>query len=251
MITGLKDLDREILKHLNDVEVAVCFAVSKTIYFKVCDDEFLKRRLSKYPSIFKYKDKRESYKVFYSRAVSRIYIMKRDYNFEYYEGDFYQQLYLFRKYAHNGLLRKSCQTGEFSLVKYCIGQGYDVNLSNNYAIRVAADNGHLEIVKYLIEKGADAHANDDEILRASCRNGHLEIVRYAVEILKFDIHIHDESPIKRASAAGHLEIVKYLVDRGALIHVDNFECMKYAKENKHHNVVDYLEYIRRKNLKIF
>ena len=94
MFTGLKDLDREILKYLNDLEIPNCFRISKSIYFKVCDDDFLKRRLGKYPNIFKYKDKRESVKLFYSRAVSRIYVMKRDFDFQYYENDFINN-YLF------------------------------------------------------------------------------------------------------------------------------------------------------------
>ena len=247
MITGLKDLDREILKHLNDLEVPRYFSISKAIYFKVCDDEFLKRRLSKYSGTFKYKYKRESWKSFYSRVVSRIYIMKRDYDFEYYEGNFMEQLSLFRKYGyrHDRLCCKSCEKGELSLIKYCVDKGYNINLFGDCAIRIAANNGYLDIVMYLSEKGVDAHANDDEILIASCKNGYLGIVRYTVEVLKLDIHIWNELPIKRASAAGHLEIVKYLVNRGALIHVDNFESIRLAKLNKHHDVVDYLEFIRR------
>ena len=143
MFTGLKDLDREILKYLNDLEIPNCFRISKSIYFKVCDDDFLKRRLRKYPNIFKYKDKRESVKLFYSRAVSRIYVMKRDFDFQYYEGDFYKQLSLFRSFKGSNLFHKSCEKGEFSLVKYCVEKGYDVNHSNDYAMRLALSLIHI------------------------------------------------------------------------------------------------------------
>ena len=250
MLTGLKDTDREILKHVTDAELPKFFCLNKTFYFKICDDNFLRRRLDKYPTIFKYRDKRESIKLFYSRAVCRIFKMRRDYDFSYYEGDFYKQFTLFHNFNGNILFYNSCEDGEFPLVKYCVEKGCDVNISNDYCLRLAAVSGRLDIVKYLIEKGANPAANDCEILRASCGKGHLEIVKYAVEILKFNIHMFNEICLRRASAEGHLQVVQYLVDRGALIHLNNYESIRLAKENKHFTVVDYLEFVRRKNLKI-
>ena len=249
MFTGLKDLDREILRYISDAELPKFFVINKTFYFKVCDDNYLRRRLQKYTDIFKYKSKLETMKIFYSRAVCSILKMRQGYSFHYSEGNFYEQILLLQRHKGgnwSSLLTESCKLGDLSLVQYCISK-------NKYfeCLRVAATNNHLNIMKYLIEKKYSKYTNDWEILRVACEKGYLEIVKYAVEVLKLDIHFQQEKALRWACACGRLEIVKYLVDHGALIHVKNFECIKFAKENKHHDVVDYLEFIKRKNLKIF
>ena len=55
MLSGLKDVDREILKHVDDKELLKICSIDKKKWNEVCDEHFLKRRLMKYPGIEKYK----------------------------------------------------------------------------------------------------------------------------------------------------------------------------------------------------
>ena len=64
-LTGIKDLDREILSKLPDEELLQVCIVNKRFWNDVCDDNFLRRRLSsKYPRIDQYKSF-ESWKQFF------------------------------------------------------------------------------------------------------------------------------------------------------------------------------------------
>ena len=86
-LTGLKDVDREVLKHVSDKELLRACTIDRRMWNDVCDDNFLRRRLSKYPGIEKYKREKESWKQFFLRAI--YYISKlKDFNFEYEYGDF-------------------------------------------------------------------------------------------------------------------------------------------------------------------
>lgn len=48
MLTGIKDLNREILSYICDDELLKVCRINRYFYYKVCDDAFLKRRLKKY-----------------------------------------------------------------------------------------------------------------------------------------------------------------------------------------------------------
>jgi hypothetical protein len=54
-MSGLKDVDREVLKHVNDRELLEVCRIDRKTWNDVCDDNFLRRRLAKYPDIEKYK----------------------------------------------------------------------------------------------------------------------------------------------------------------------------------------------------
>ena len=46
-LTGIKDLDREILSKVDDTELLTVCSVDKRMWNEVCDDDFMKRRLMK------------------------------------------------------------------------------------------------------------------------------------------------------------------------------------------------------------
>ena len=69
MLSGLKDVDREILKHVADDELIRVCSTDKKTWNEVCDDNFLRRRLAKYPNIAKYKLSNESWKEFFLRVI--------------------------------------------------------------------------------------------------------------------------------------------------------------------------------------
>ena len=69
-LSGLKDVDREILKHLDDKELLEICSLDRKTWNEVCDDAFLRRRLlNKYPEIGKYKSEKETWKQFFLRAI--------------------------------------------------------------------------------------------------------------------------------------------------------------------------------------
>ena len=149
MITGLKDLDREILSKISDEELIKIWSINKKFYYDVCDDDFLKRRLNKYPNIEKYKV--GSWKQFFIQAIFYISKMKKIYDFVYIEGHFKRQYDLLNSYSiMNNLLLRSVEHGELSLLCHALEKGG--NIHNDDILRRASKNGHLHIVQYLINK---------------------------------------------------------------------------------------------------
>jgi hypothetical protein len=92
-LTGLKDVDREVLKYVDDKQLLKICSIDKKTWNEVCDDWFLRRRLSKYPDIEKYKKEKESWKRFFLRAIYYIAKMKEKYQYDYISGDFKEQYY--------------------------------------------------------------------------------------------------------------------------------------------------------------
>ena len=132
-LTGLKDVDREILKHLDDDELLKICSVNRKTWNEVCDDNFLRRRLlSKYPEIEKYKKENETWKQFFLSVIYYISKMKDEKKFNYTEGDFKKQYNLLKKYNDNLLLIYSSREGELSLVKFAIQQGAVLQALENY-----------------------------------------------------------------------------------------------------------------------
>ena len=86
--TGLKDIDRERLKWIDDDELLKICSLNRKMWNEVCDDNFLRRRLNKYQNLEKCKKENESWKEFFSRAIHYIGKLKREFQFEYTEGDF-------------------------------------------------------------------------------------------------------------------------------------------------------------------
>jgi hypothetical protein len=250
-LSGIRDLDREILGKVEDIDLLNTCSIDKYTWFIVCDDAFIRRRmLKKYPEISQYKWQKETWKQFFSRAVHYILKMKEKYNYYYTFGNFAVQYHLLEErygnnihYGNNYLLCKSSQKGELALVIWSLKAGADINYNsdtalslsiekghldivkylvehganfqsqNHFSIRIASEKGHLDILKYLVEVGSDIHAYVDIALRVACLNGHLEIVKYLVEEVGANIYILCYNPLEMASKSGHIEIVKYLVEK--------------------------------------
>ena len=238
MLTNLKDVDREILKYIDDKELLKICSINKKAWNHVCDDDFLKRRLSKYPEIQQYKEENESWKRFFSRLICCVSKMEKDYNFVYIYGDFMTQYTILKDNKRYKLFITACEKGEMSLVIHCIENRVYCSMSE--ALLPASRCGHLEIVKYLINKGADVAFCGHYALRAASGYGHLEIVKYLVG-QGSDIHVYNDQCLVVSSKNGHLPMVKYLVEQGADIHTVNDFPLRLAKGNKHYDVVKYLK----------
>jgi ankyrin repeat protein len=269
MLTGNKDTDREVLRHLDDRDLLKVCHVSKNLWNKVCDDDFLRRRLTeKYPGIEKYKKEGESWKDFFLKALFYIGKMKEEFKFEYTFGDFKKQYYLLKENNSSvyGLFFEAVKNGELPLVIRAIQHGANekdtlalifavrnghleivnflnenganIHYRNDDILREASENGYVEIVKYLIEKGANVHTQNDITIKTAAQNGHLNVIKYLVETGY--IHSDNDAALRTASEHGYLDIVKYLVENGADIHAENEEALRYSSQNGHFDVVKYL-----------
>ena len=245
-LSGIRDVDREVLKHVDDRELLKICSVDRKTWNDVCDEGFLRRRLTeKYFGLEKYKRKNETWKHFYLRFVYYTAKMQEIYEYVYENGDFKRQYDLLKDYDENDdLLIEACISGEFSLVKYALKRGADIHAENDEALQVASANGYLEIVKYLIEHGADIHAREELALGWAAENGHLDVVKYLIE-QGADIHAIDESALLSAAENGHFEVVKYLVAHGANPHAQDDEALRLAKLYGYSDIVRYIESFRR------
>lgn len=177
MLSGNKDVDREILSNLDDEELLKACSIDKYTWNNVCDDGFLKRRiLVKYPDIEQYKKPEESWKKFFLRATYFISLMKENYGYIYKSGDFAGQHFILSfGEDKNKLLLTATRFGEFELVKWSIENGAN---DLNEALVLASMEGKLEILKYLIERGANIHHKNDLALLMAETNNHTAIVSY-------------------------------------------------------------------------
>ena len=235
--SSLKDVDREILKHIHDKDLLKICSVDRKSWNEVCDDNFLRRRLMKYSGIEKYKREKESWKSFYLRAIYYIAKMQEKYQYIYEEGDFKKQYDILEGNDENDVLYEASEKGEYNLVKYVLERTgfHDYDL----ALELASRNGHLNIMKLLLEKGADMHTSDDYPLISASENGHINVVQHLVEN-GADIHALDDEALKLASKNGHIKVVQYLVENGADI---STHAINLAHKYSHTDVAEYLENI--------
>ena len=240
-ISGIRDIDREILSKVKDKELLYACLIDKYTWNIVCDDAFLRRRLlSKYPQIEQYKKESETWKQFFRRAIYYIDKMKEEYGYEYAFGNFSRQYNLvcdyLKKMDKNRLLAYASGEGELGLVIWSLKIGASVHFGEGFALRQASAWGNLEVVKYLVKQGADINAAEDSysVLYLASRRGYLEIVKYLVEC---GANITEVS-LNAAVYNEHWEIVKYLVECGADI---TEESLIAATLNGHEEVVNFLK----------
>ena len=266
-LSGLKDTDREILKHIGDEELLKICSLNRKTWNEVCDDNFLRRRLMRYPGIEKYKSEKESWKQFFLRAIYYISKMEEDFKFIYSEGDFKKQYNLLTQYNDEKLLFEASKEGDLSMVKYALGQGVNIHAGDDIALQRASENGHLEVVRYLIEKGANVGGFQNYALQEASKNGHLEVVKYLIKhgadvnaidgyaltaaignghlnvvkiLVENGANVNMRNPLSDATSLGDFEIVKYLVEHGANIHAIRPYSLRSAAEDGHSKVVEYL-----------
>jgi hypothetical protein len=159
MLTGMKDIDREILKYIDDGELLRVCSIDRKTWNEVCDDNFLRRRLNKYSGIEQYKKSHHSWKQFFLDVINYISLLRNIYQFPYMEGNFYTQYSLFKEYDINNLLIQATKQRELSVVKHAIKTAkIFVNLSNQSeiphatyirALRTAKEQNNMQILEYL------------------------------------------------------------------------------------------------------
>ena len=204
MLSGLKDVEREILKHVDDRELIRVCSIDRKTWNEVCDDNFLKRRLSKYPGIKKYKRENETYKQFFLRFIYYMSLMKESFDFEYKSGDFKKQFDLLRRYRGGHLLIEASALGFLDLVKHATREKihpYALNKSFIFAI----EKNHYDIVKWLIASGSDIRTEENHALKYALKKGYLEIVKLLLEN-----GANIRTALRLAEESGQTEILEYL-----------------------------------------
>lgn len=236
-LTGLKDVDREILKHMDDRELILACSLNRKTRDEICDDGFFRRRLSKYRGIEKYKSIDENWKKFFIKIVHYVSLLKDEFNFEYIEGDFKNMYQILKNYKGLPSLMEAVKEGSISFVKYLIN---NKNADKNRVLSYASKFGNLEVVEWLIfNLSLDVKANNNEALIYAGEGGNLKVVKYLIN-LGADIHARNDTCLKRAVVKGHTDIVKYLVGKGCNIHMDNELLLRIASENGNTELVKWL-----------
>ncbi len=99
----------------------------------------------------KYKYPTESDKKFELRVKYYVIKMKREFDFEYSEGDFVRQHELLLTYSHfpDYLLIHASKEGILPLVIHSLNKGADINANDNNAIILAQLYEREDIIQYL------------------------------------------------------------------------------------------------------
>ena len=207
-LSGLKDVDREILKHVDDRELLEICIIDRKTWNEVCDDNFIRRRLGKYFGIEKYKKRNQSWKSFFLEVLYYVSKMKDEYKYDYTSGNFRKQYEILGHGTIDHVLMQAARQGEFPLVKFAVENGANMFYS---AVGYAAEKGHYDIVKYLIEVGKITEFNN--LLIWAIRGGNLNIVKLLFD--KGAVVDENNDATLQAILSGHLDILKYLVEHGA------------------------------------
>ena len=215
MLTGIRDLDREIVNKLSDKDLLQICLLNKTYSERVCDDSYFRLRTENgFPETVQYKENR-SWKNHYLNIVKYIDLLQRKYNYNYVEKDKSPELlYLARRivpgfYNKNRALIYASINAHLLVVQYLVENGADITVEDNGALIYASENGHLPVVKYLVEHGANITAQNNYALRWASKNGHLSVVKYLTEH-GADIHAKNNDALIIATQYGHSAVAAYL-----------------------------------------
>ena len=194
--TGNVDVDRSILENLPDKDILMACSVNKFMYKKVCDDSFFQRLvLKRFPSFVEnttaiiyeknpshyfedmapphkeippYKDWRDKY----LNIVTYKDLLKREFNYEYKEGDPRIQYMFLKEQTNIGRVNLLTLTGftlsdEPELIKYVIDkeggfQASRVKTQLSPTLRYSIQNGMFNIANYLVKQGVILKTTDRE-----------------------------------------------------------------------------------------
>lgn len=100
----------------------------------------------------------------------------------------------------------------------------------------AAINERFNEVEYLVALGANIHAQNGYALLLAAGNGIWNVVKHIVAL---GANVNDFVLFK-AIETKDLSIIEYLVTHGANIHAQNDLALRWATQNEHWSVVEYL-----------
>ena len=135
--------------------------------------------------------------------------------------------------------------GHTEIVKVLLQRGAQIDLQNNVgstALMMASDNKDMDIAKLLMGHGAKV--GRDHVLVAACMSGDdslvLSLINSGVNVnclVVFERYVSEWSPLMGASAVGRTDVVEVLLQRGALVDLQNnddeWTALMWASQSGH------------------
>ncbi len=197
--TGIKDVDREILRKLPDEDVIKSCSVDKYLREKVCDEQFFERRIQEnYPELIdeypeSFKLLYSSYKQGYLETVYYISKMKEigyDYvkngelpRSQYYKSkrvyDIISRLKKHKYESWRGVisLMDIIRMNDLNLIKYAM-KIYDFAEDTRQKALLNSGTFNLNIVKYFADQGELSAYIIQMYLERARRAGDVEMIKY-------------------------------------------------------------------------
>ena len=127
-------------------------------------------------------------------------------------------------------------------IKELVDQGVDIHCENDFVFEISLSHNKPEITIYVISlvHSLCLEYYVNEALVEYAHSGNIQFVKKMIK-MGGDIHYKQNEAVNWACGFGQLEMVKYLVSLGANIDVTN--AISIAEQNKHENVVEYLNYL--------
>lgn len=129
----------------------------------------------------------------------------------------------------------SASAGSVDCISVLVCDGADVHWNSDIALRVASRRGDIRCVKQLLGFGSDPSASDYQPLRTAAVFGHLDVCRLLCSHVDNDTVIN--SCLVDAGSNGHTDVVMFLIERGADVHYNNDQCLRWSCRNGHIDTV--------------
>lgn len=181
--TNVKDIDREILLHLDDINNVLLI---NSYFYDICNEQFFRKKLEyTYPGY--YINCTECYSCTYKKHFQKVNyickILKETHLYTYTKGNPIIQLRILTD--NSSLFQRSFECVIYRQMELFlhIEKLYKEKgrMTYNWILSTACARGYLEFVKYIIFKGADIHYEDDSALKFACEYGHIDVVKYLIE----------------------------------------------------------------------
>ncbi len=244
-LTGVPDVDIQILLRLNDSDISNMCEVN-TYADSLCEyvwniriQQIYRVDLSEYKQSSTYKD-------IYKGLIKYGGTLQKELRYSARKGflPLVKRLIvrvISRRFWFDSVLFEASTTGQLEVVEYSLENGANVHSESGDALILASRMGYLDIVKVFIEEAdANIHISNDAALRLASLGGHLKIVKYLVE-KGASIHSQYDAALINAAHGGYLGVVKYLIEQGSDVYAQNNKAIMQAEKFKRTAVIKYLD----------
>jgi len=139
------------------------------------------------------------------------------------------------------ILREVVGQGDLELLKSLLPKYSNIGFQNSGLFTDAVFCGNLEITKYLAEqKDIDIHTLSDYAIVIAAENGHLHVFKY-LEALGLKVNAYGDQALVFAADMGHFHVVKYIVEKFNVHKNVLEECIFWAGESNHEEILNYLK----------
>lgn len=124
-------------------------------------------------------------------------------------------------------LSLAAEFGLFSLVKFLVNHGVNVNYQDCDAFQIAACCGHVEIVKFLHQAGADLHVFQDHALRIAIENDNWDVADYLIHEGATARASGWNEALRGAAIDGSLQAIELCLKAGASPELVSFDDIRH------------------------